>query len=345
MDPSSAPRILGVHLSPLGDFSHQLKVCRRKADAFAEKTLLSHHHCFGHKDLPPIHLNPLHAIQISLSLSLSMKKHLTQSNQKSYNYAYSPQSTNINPPWTNHLPKRHGSLRSWNQSWNRVHQVHAKSNIYTSEAGKLIRTHIQYSQVESGITQPLLEYPDIHLKGLTSTWITSNRQYLHCHNLTITLTEKHVIQLKGKDNPIIMTAAHLQQYSPQQQKDINLVRLHLQVHTLADIRDPQRPNATLLHMLDGKRNPNTPISKLWPRRQPRAHQHPAATSLEALHVILIHPIHPILETKSNTHWTPLSHTSCQQTHSHPITLCHQPHSTSTTLQTPTPGLLNPSVYR
>jgi hypothetical protein len=199
--------------------------------------------------------------------------------------------------------------------------------------------------VESGITQPLLEYPDIHLKGLTSTWITSNRQYLHCHNLTITLTEKHVIQLKGKDNPIIMTAAHLQQYSPQQQKDINLVRLHLQVHTLADIRDPQRPNATLLHMLDGKRNPNTPISKLWPRRQPRAHQHPAATSLEALHVILIHPIHPILETKSNTHWTPLSHTSCQQTHSHPITLCHQPHSTSTTLQTPTPGLLNPSVYR
>lgn len=65
---------------------------------------------------------------------------------------------------------------------------------------------------------------------------------------------------------VIMTAEHLQRYSPSQQRDINLVRLHLQVQTLSDITDPTRPNVILLHMLDGKRKPNTPISPFWPRQ-------------------------------------------------------------------------------
>jgi hypothetical protein len=39
MDPSTAPRILGVHLSPLGVFSHQINVCKDKADGFAAKLL------------------------------------------------------------------------------------------------------------------------------------------------------------------------------------------------------------------------------------------------------------------------------------------------------------------
>lgn len=96
---------------------------------------------------------------------------------------------------------------------------------------------------------------------MTPTWITSIRQYLHRHNLTITLTETSMTS-----DLVIMTAEHLQRYSPSQQRDINLVRLHLQVQTLSDITDPTRPNVILLHMLDGKRKPNTPISPFWPRQ-------------------------------------------------------------------------------
>ncbi|KAI2497423.1 hypothetical protein MHU86_17081 [Fragilaria crotonensis] len=135
-----------------------------------------------------------------------------------------------------------------------------------SEAGKLILINVQHSRLESGITQPILEHPNIHLPYLTPTWITSIRQYLHRHNLTITLTDTYDIKRNGTDDLVIMTAEHLQRYSPSQQRDINLVRLHLQVQSLSDITDPTRPNAILLHMLDGKRKPNTPISPLWPRQ-------------------------------------------------------------------------------
>jgi hypothetical protein len=42
-----------------------------------------------------------------------------------------------------------------------------------SEAGQLILTNIQYSQLEAGITHPILKHPEIHLAYLTPTWITS----------------------------------------------------------------------------------------------------------------------------------------------------------------------------
>ena len=75
-----------------------------------------------------------------------------------------------------------------------------------SEAGQLILANIQYSQLELGIIQPILEHPEVHLAYLTPTWITSIRQYLHCRNLTITLTATHDIQLNGKTHQTIMTA-------------------------------------------------------------------------------------------------------------------------------------------
>ena len=251
MDLSSAPRILGVHLCPLGDFSQQIQVCKDKADGFAAKLLsptitASDTRIFHRSIYTPsmryqlaalaVDIEDLHTIQSKIIPVILQKLHLNR---------------NL-PTAIRHSPISPGGVDLYDLRTEAGIEAikYLRNAIYSqSEAGQLILTNIQNSQLESGIIQPILEHPEIHLAYLTPTWITSIRQYLHCHNLTITLTATHNIQLKGQTDQTIMTAEHLQRYSPQQQKDINLVRIHLQVHILADLTDPQRPNAILLHML------------------------------------------------------------------------------------------------
>jgi hypothetical protein len=268
MELSSAPRILGVHLSPLGDFSHQIQVCKNKANGFAAKLLsptitASDTRIFHRSIYTPsmryqlaalaVDEEDLNTIQSKIIPVILQKLHINR---------------NL-PTAIRHGPISLGGVDLYDLRTEAGLEAikYMRNAIYSqSEAGKLILTNIHYSQLEAGITQPILEHPEIHLAYLTPTWITSIRQYLHCHNLTITLTATHDILLREKNDQIIMTAEHLHRYSPQQQKDINLVRLYLQVHTLADLTDSHRPTAILLHMLDGKRNPDTPISPLWPRQ-------------------------------------------------------------------------------
>ena len=56
---------------------------------------------------------------------------------------------------------------------------------------------MQYSQFEAGIGPLLLKQPDIHLAYLTPTWILSLRQYLSCHNMTVTVSDSYTIPLHG----------------------------------------------------------------------------------------------------------------------------------------------------
>ncbi|KAI2493658.1 hypothetical protein MHU86_20873 [Fragilaria crotonensis] len=69
-----------------------------------------------------------------------------------------------------------------------------------------------------------------------------------------------------------MQSPHLARYSPAQQKDINLVRLFLQVNTLADITDPSNPKAVHLSYLDGQRPSGFTENQQWPRQQPPSKQ-------------------------------------------------------------------------
>lgn len=65
-----------------------------------------------------------------------------------------------------------------------------------------------------------------------------------------------------------MQQSHLTRYTLQQQRDINLVRLHLQVSTLADMTDPERLSAIRLHFLDGRKPPDwNPQHQHWPRQE------------------------------------------------------------------------------
>lgn len=95
----------------------------------------------------------------------------------------------------------------------------------------------------------------------------SLRQYLYRHNITITLTDQATPQLKSPNDQFIMQSDHLQRYTNSQQRDINLVRIYLQVTTLADISDPIKPTAISLSHLDGKRPLNWTPQSSWPRQE------------------------------------------------------------------------------
>jgi ribonuclease HI len=136
-----------------------------------------------------------------------------------------------------------------------------------SESGKLIRLNLQYSLLEAGFGESLLEYPNVHLAYLTPTWILSILQFLSCHNMTITISDSFRIPLNGLHDEYIMQPQHLSRYSPSQQRGINLVRLFLQVNTLSEMSDPHRRNAIDLCYLGGKHPVGHTSNPSWPRQQ------------------------------------------------------------------------------
>ncbi len=104
-----------------------------------------------------------------------------------------------------------------------------RDSIYSiNKTGKLMILNVKYSQIEAGISEPLLECPGrIRIQYLTSTWITSIRQFLFQHNLKISLTDTVKVRIQGTYDQCIMNMDALTRYTAQQQTDINLVRLYL----------------------------------------------------------------------------------------------------------------------
>jgi hypothetical protein len=63
------------------------------------------------------------------------------------------------------------------------------NSIYSdSEPGNMMRLNIRNSQLESGIGEPLLAHPAIHILYLTPTWVLSVRQFLSCNHMSIKLS-------------------------------------------------------------------------------------------------------------------------------------------------------------
>ncbi|KAI2512440.1 hypothetical protein MHU86_1893 [Fragilaria crotonensis] len=143
-----------------------------------------------------------------------------------------------------------------------------RDSIYSgTEAGKLMLLNLKYSQIESGIARPLLEYPGLGIPYLTPTWITSVRQFLFQHNLTISLTDTIEILLRGSFDKCIMDNDALSRYTTRQRTDINLVRLYLQIITLSDMSHKDGTTACEYH-IRGERRPNQSIRiHTWPRQE------------------------------------------------------------------------------
>ena len=63
-----------------------------------------------------------------------------------------------------------------------------------------------------------------------------------------------------------MQQQHLDRYSLTQQRDINLVCMHLQVHTLSDLADKHRKQCIRLSYLDATRPDDFVDNNDWPRQ-------------------------------------------------------------------------------
>jgi hypothetical protein len=196
---NKANRILGVYLSPDGDFKTQIQILKKKADQFATRLRsprLSAQdiHLFHRTTYGPSMKYVLPALAIDEEeLSTIQTKILAAIlNKLGHNSKL--------PTEIRHGPIDRGGLYLLDlRTEVEISQLkYMRDAIYTdSKPGKLITMNLKYSQMEAGIAKPLLEHPHIHISYLTSTWITSLRQYLYLHNMTVSLTDSIQIKLRG----------------------------------------------------------------------------------------------------------------------------------------------------
>ena len=141
-----------------------------------------------------------------------------------------------------------------------------RTAIYTgSEAGRLLIISLKYTQLEAGVSLQLLENPGKNIPYITPTWITSIRQFIYQHNITINITDTLQIRYSGKQDQCIMDCEALERYTPGQQRDINLVRLYIQALTLSDLSTPD--GLTIHeHFLQGQRSASQKLRVYWPRQ-------------------------------------------------------------------------------
>ena len=259
---NKATMILGVHLSPEGNFSDQIIILKKKADEFSvrlrspkltpQDIVTFQRTTYGpamRYVLPALAINEEELAPIQSKILASMLQKLGYSSKL--------------PTEIRHGPVVLGGLALLDlRTELGISTIkYMRDAIYKeSETGKLMIMNAKYSQIESGLAEPLLENPGIYIPYLTPTWLTSIRQFLFIHNMKISLTDSLRVQLRGKNDACIMQQSLLKHYTPQQQMDINLVRLFLQVITLSDVSTPDGRDICG-HHLRGDRRPNQKIRR------------------------------------------------------------------------------------
>ncbi|KAI2501729.1 hypothetical protein MHU86_12735 [Fragilaria crotonensis] len=268
-------RMLGVYLNPNGDFGHHIKQLRQKSERYASRIATSR---LTATDIRIFHQSIyIPAMRYSLPALAVDEEELAGVQHRIIRTMLQKMHVNGNLPTSiRHGPLEMGGLAMYDLRTEAGIEAikYLRNSIYSdSESGNLIRMNLQYSQLEAGIGQPLLEQPSIYVPYLTPTWILSVRRFLSCHNMAITMTDVYIPPLQSNKDEYIMQSKHLERYNESQQRDINLVRVFLQVQTLADLSDPQRPSSILLSALDGIRPESWSDNTKWPRQKtPTPHQ-------------------------------------------------------------------------
>jgi hypothetical protein len=104
-----------------------------------------------------------------------------------------------------------------------------------TEHGQMMITSIKTSQLESGLHLSLLLNPATTVSYLTPTWITTIRQYLYNHGMSVKLTDQLDMTPSCHNDQLIMDPARLRQYTQDEQLDLNLVRIHLQAVYISNL--------------------------------------------------------------------------------------------------------------
>ena len=265
--PHESNRILGVYLNPLGDFTKQLQVLREKSDGMANRIRSSritanNMQTFLRTMYAPAMLYALPAIATDEENLASVQTSMLSIALQKLG------ASKTTPTAIRHGPLAFGGLNLLDlRTELGISQIRLlRQAIYSdSEAGKLLLVSIKYTQIEAGIPDPILERPDIYVSYITPTWITSLRQFLYTHNITITLTDTLRIIYSGKEDQCIMASDSIRRYTPQQQRDINLVRLHLQAITLSDLSESDGKTIRR-QALRGYREDSQKLRDNWPRQ-------------------------------------------------------------------------------
>jgi hypothetical protein len=250
METSDVSRILGVYLAPDGNFFDQLRVLKTKADGYAIRLrspkLTPRDIQIFHKTmyspamryvLPCLAIDEEELGPVQTQVISAMLQKLGYSSKLPTAIRYGPAEL--------------GGLEFLDlQTELGISTLkYMRNKIYSNtEAGKLMLLNVKYSQIESGMSEPILEHPGIQIRYLTPTWITSICQFILQHNLTISLTDTFTVLLRGPKDKCLMNRDALSRYSTQQQHDINLVRLYLQIITLSDRSQQDGISACCYHL-------------------------------------------------------------------------------------------------
>ena len=264
-----ASRILGVYLAPSGDFTQQLEILQNKADVYANR-LQSPRLC-PDDIITFIRTTYIPSMNYVLPCIAVDEEELQKVQSKLLSVALQKLGLSSKTP----VSLRHGPIDMGGldlpdlRTEIGISQLRLMRNAIfkQTEVGKLILLSVKYSQIEAGIHDHILERPDIEISYMSSTWVTSVRQYLYQHNLTITLSDSLRINFQGHNDKCIMQPEALIHFSKQQKFDINLVRLHLQAITLSDLSEPDGQHIRIL-ALQGSRSHGETQRVNWPRQPP-----------------------------------------------------------------------------
>ncbi|KAI2511184.1 hypothetical protein MHU86_3149 [Fragilaria crotonensis] len=271
---TAASRILGIYQTPLGDFSEHIRVLKKKADQYAgyirSPTLTTTDIRVFHRSIySPAMRYSLPAIAADEEELESIQSKIIPTIVQRLGFS-SKMSTAIR-----HGPVSMGGLNLFDiRTECGIEMIkYFRHEVYgNTKVGQLLLLQLQASQIESGLPIQLLKDPSIQIGYLTPTWILSMRQFLSNHNIRITLTDTFQIALQGKDDQYIMDLKRLQGYTTRQQKDLNLVRLYLQVTTLAELVDTSENGKIATWAFEGTRPTSFMDNKAWPRQERLTHQ-------------------------------------------------------------------------
>jgi hypothetical protein len=206
-----ASKILGVYLSPSGDFSEQLHVLKIKADDFAIR--------LRSPRLRPTDILTFHRTMYAPAMRYVLPALAVDEEELSTIQAnILPAMLNklgfsrTTPTEIRHGPKEMGGIDLMDlHTEMEISQMKLfRDSVYSgNEVGNMMILNAKYMQLESGLAEPLLEHPEIHISYLTPTWTTSLRQFMYQHNLTITLTDAMTVQFRGQFDRCIMNPTAL----------------------------------------------------------------------------------------------------------------------------------------
>ena len=263
---AEASKMLGVWLSPTGNFAKHLEVMKAKADKFSIRIRSSR--------LTPTDIRTFHKTMYFPSMRYSLaalavdEEELHQLQTKIVpTMLQRLGASSTTPTVIRHGPTDLAGLDLVDMRTELgIEMIKClRHAVYAgNEVGKLMLINLGHSQQEAGIGPLLFEQPDLYIPYLTTTWLTSVRQYMSHHNIKMTFTEKYGIPLQNKRDKYIMDLKQLQSFSEDDQLDINLVRIFLQVNSLVEITECKgiriRDSA-----FNGKRDEHQSTTQ-WPRQ-------------------------------------------------------------------------------